>query len=261
MKLGCQARSFGAGIYPDEESFLSVVHQIGQLGFEGIEANWRNMERYFDCPDDFRERLLEAGLQLVGAHYGGPLWDASARDTLLQDVERIAPFVAALGGEAVVCSGGRPPGESVPTETWRNMAACLDGLGQVCSHHGLNVAYHNHWWESEVNGLDQLAEQTNSNTVVFAFDTGHHTRAGEDAADMIRRLGPRLNIIHLADYADGDRPVLGTGDLDLQSVSLALHTVGFDGWLVLEEQTTTETAPQHVAGCLPVMRQVAAEDA
>ena len=38
MKLGCQARSFGEGVYPDEKAFLAVMHQIGGLGFEGIEA-------------------------------------------------------------------------------------------------------------------------------------------------------------------------------------------------------------------------------
>lgn len=50
MKLGCQARSFGEGIYPDEAAFLSVVRQIGELGFGGVEANRNNIERYSGPP-------------------------------------------------------------------------------------------------------------------------------------------------------------------------------------------------------------------
>ena len=53
MKLGCQARSFGKGIYPDETTFLDVVRQIGEVGFTGLETNWKNLEQYFEFPEKF----------------------------------------------------------------------------------------------------------------------------------------------------------------------------------------------------------------
>ncbi len=53
VRFGCQARTFGEGICKDEAAFLNVVRQIGEVGFAGIETNWKNLERYFDRPAAF----------------------------------------------------------------------------------------------------------------------------------------------------------------------------------------------------------------
>ena len=260
MKLGTQARSFGEGIYASEEEFLSVVREAGEVGLEGLESNWKNMERYFDTPDVLKRKLDEAGLELIGAHYGGKYWDPATRDETVSDLRRIAPFVAAVGGSFVVCSGHAPQNQPPSDDTWERMAERLHELGDVCGPEGVTVAYHNHWWESEADGLGKLADLTDPAKVSFGFDTGHHTRAGGDAAQAIRTFGNRLAIVHLADYAaDGEgaalRPPLGEGELDLAAVKAALCEIGFDGWVVLEEQTQRAAAREHVSRCVALMRE------
>lgn len=258
MKLGCQARSFGKGIYPEESDFLKVVGQIGNLGFAGLEANWKNLERYFQEPETFKNILAKANLELIGAHYGAAHWDESAREQIRSEGTQIADFVAAVGGQYIVCSGRRATQGAMPDDLWKKTGEGLNLFGEACAPRSVQLAYHNHWWESEQDGLVKLAGYTDPSTVGFAFDTGHHVRAGKDAAALVRELADRLSIIHLGDYAEDAggnvfRPKLGTGIMDMSDLRSALK--GFTGWLVLEEENDSESPRAEVVECIEVMRQ------
>ena len=258
MKLGCQARSFGKGIYPDEATFLDVVRQTGEVGFVGLETNWKNLERYFEAPETFKSILDDAGLEFIGAHYGAPHWDEAERGRIREEGVQIADFVAAVGGRYIVCSGRRPNQGDVAEEMWEKTAEGLNLLGDECAPKGVKLAYHNHWWECEQEGLPKLAQYASPDTVGFAFDTGHHERAGKNSADLVRALPGRMDIIHLGDYASDAggnvlRPRLGSGVLDLADLRSALE--GFTGWLVLEEENDVASPIDEVSECIKVMRE------
>lgn len=245
VQFGCQARTFGAGVYKDEAAFLSVVRQIGEVGFEGIETNWKNLERFFDRPAEFSKVLSDARLKLIGAHIGGSPWAAGTKSKLLADVERTAGFVKAVGGAYVVFSGAYPAVRPLPADAWATMAEFLDEAGRACAKSGVRLLYHNHWVECEGDGLEQLCRLTNPELVGFAFDTGHAVRAGKDPAGVIAVLGKRLGLIHFADASEdgpsaAKRPLLGEGRLPMAAVVAALGTAGFEGWIVLEEETAGE---------------------
>jgi len=258
MRLACQARSFGDGIYADEQAFLEVLGEIGEIGFEGMEANWKNMERYFRTPDVFADELTAADVALLGAHYGGTLWDPSQRETLLDDCEDIARFVMAVGGEYVVCSCPGPKDDVTRDDALVRMAECLDELGGICATHGIRIAYHNHFWESEGQGLVRLADSTDVANVAFAYDTGNDIQGGGDPAATLRALGDRVKVVHLKDHSESDRAALGEGVLDLDAVKGVLEEGGFRHWVVLEEETKPADARTHVEACMGLMRQFVA---
>lgn len=260
VRFGCQARTFGEGIYKDEAAFLSVVRQIGEVGFEGIETNWKNLERYFDRPADFAKILKDARLALVGAHMGGSPWAATPQSKLLGDVARTAQFVKAVGGGCVVFSGSLPKARPLPPDTWQKMAEFVNEIGRVCAKNGVRCLYHNHWVECEDDGLEQLCKLTDPKLVGFAFDTGHAVRAGKDPAVIIGVLGKRLGLIHFADASEEvssvtKRPPLGEGRLKIPAVVEALRKANFNQWIVLEEETTGAGRPLAEKG-LAIFRKV-----
>jgi sugar phosphate isomerase/epimerase len=234
VHFGCQARTFGEGIYKDEAAFLNVVRQIGEVGFEGIETNWKNLERYYDKPAEFAKILKDAHLKLIGAHMGG-----ASSPKLLSDVERTAQFVKTVGGTCIVFSGAYPKARPLPADTWPKMAEFMNEAGRVCAKHGVRCLYHNHWVECEGDGMEQLCKLTDPKLVGFAFDTGHAVRVAKNPAAVISVLGKRLGVIHFADASeDGKRPPLGEGRLKIPAVVEALRKVEYNQWIVLEEETT-----------------------
>jgi len=238
VRFGCQARTFGEGVYKDEAAFLNVLRQIGEVGFEGIETNWKNLERYFDWPSDFAKILKDAHLKLIGAHMGG-----LPQPKLFADVERTAQFVKKTGGDCIVFSGSYPKPRPLPADTWSKMAEFMNEVGRICAKHGVRCLYHNHWVECEGDGMEQLCKLTDPKLVGFAFDTGHAVRAGKDPAAIIGMLGKRLGLIHFADASEQvqsvtKRPPLGEGSLKIPAVVEALRKTSFNQWIVLEEETT-----------------------
>lgn len=241
VHFGCQARTFGEGVYKDEATFLNVVRQVGAIGFEGLETNAKNLERYFDRPADFAQILKDAHLKLIGAHLGGSPWNAATRQKTLDDAARAARFVNQMGGQFIVLSSSLPKPRPLPPDTWPQMAQFVNEIGRVCQQSGVRCLYHNHWVECEGDGLETLCRLTDPKLVGFAFDTGHALRVGKDPAVVIGALGKRLGLIHLSDYAEQDasvvkRPPLGSGRLNIAAVTAALHKAGFNQWVVLEEE-------------------------
>ncbi len=244
VRFGCQARTFGAGVYKNESEFLSVVRQVGEVGFEGLETNWKNLERYFDRPADFAAVLQSAHLKLIGAHMGGSPWSAKPREEVLDEVASAARFVKHMDGQYIVFSGSVPKARPLPADTWSKMAEFLDDIGRVCRANGVGCLYHNHWADCEAGGLEELCRRTDPQRVGFALDTGHALHAGKDPAALAGVLGKRLGLIHFADYSDQGpsnvrRPPLGEGCLDIPALVEALRKTAYDGWIVLEEETAS----------------------
>lgn len=255
MRIGTQARSFGAGIYKDEGQFLSVLSDAGVLGFEGIESNWKNLEPYFEKPDVFRGLLEKNGLTLIGAHYGGALANSAELPGMAVDIRRIAAFVSAVSGELIVFSCRAP--EKDTAEAWALISERLNDMGRICRDNGVMLSCHNHWWEPAGVGFETLVRGTDPELVGIAFDTGHYTRAGRDAAAAIIEFADRIPLIHLADWDGEDRPCLGDGNLDVAAVRAALAETGYKGWIALEENTEFGNAIDHVGAALKMARQVA----
>lgn len=244
VRFGCQARTFGEGVYKDEATFLSVVRQVGEVGFEGIETNWKNLERYFDRPAEFEAILKRARLKLIGAHIGGGPWNAAARAKLLKDVARTAQFVKRMGGSYIVLSGAAPKARPLPPDTWPRMATFVNEVGRVCAAADVRCLYHNHVWECEGDGLETMCRSTDPKLVGFALDTGHALQASKDPAALIKVLGKRLGLVHFADFVQeggppGKRPSLGQGRLQIRATVDALRQADFDQWIVLEEDGTS----------------------
>ena len=132
VRSGCQTRTFGEGIYKNEAAFLAVVRQVGEVGFEGIETNAKNLERWFDRPADFATILKQSHLRLIGAHTGVSPWSATPRSKQLADVERAARFVKRMDGQFIVLSGSLPK-QPLPPDTWQKLADFVNEIGRVCA--------------------------------------------------------------------------------------------------------------------------------
>jgi len=85
-----------------------------------------------------------------------------------------------------------------------------------------------------------------------------HSVGVKNAADLVRALPDRMDIIHLGDYAEDAggnvfRPRLGRGVMDMADLRSALE--GFTGWLVLEEENDVPSPRAEVEACIEVMKK------
>jgi inosose dehydratase len=105
-----------------------------------------------------------------------------------------------------------------------------------------NIALHNHFVKGgkfPYQSPDEILQALNglSPNTGAAADTGHFAACGYDTVDAIRKLGPRLKIVHLKDVkavGNGDNVVLGTGIAKIADVERELRRQNFPHLAAIE---------------------------
>jgi sugar phosphate isomerase/epimerase len=136
----------------------------------------------------------------------------------------------------------------VKTDKWQDRADiaatanALNAAAKLAAQHGLKIGYHNHWWElvSRIDGraaFEVFADQLDPE-VELEVDTYWATAGGENAPELLRRLGVRVKAIHVKDGglntdASGQVPA-GQGTVPVAEVLAAapnaLRVIEFDAY-------------------------------
>jgi inosose dehydratase len=236
IRFGVQLNAFP--IDPKRfETFLATLDQVKQIGYQGFESSFRNVNGQFDNPAPARRQIEQTGLTFFGVHIflpGFDQYDSNTRIAAPSLYEPVARGGTALGARHLILSGA-------PAETPDQLKSKIDGLntaGRFAQSVGLGVAYHNHWWEFESNigEIEALYMQTDPELVHFVLDAGHAYHGGADVPVFIRAHSARIVGFHLRDYKNGKLATLGTGAFPLAQVAATIKQIGWKGWVENEEE-------------------------
>jgi inosose dehydratase len=246
----------------------TVLGEMSELGIRGTELGPPGF-----LPEDPR-RLAEAlgryGLTLVGGFVPLVLHERGLGQAI-DETRRAAGLMSEAGGEMLVLAAvqdrdwGAP--QELDDEGWANLAEHLSAIETLAGdEYGMAVAVHPH-----VGTLIETAAQVERALEVvevgWCLDTGHLLIGGTDPVRFAREHGGRVNHVHLKDVdaalaadvranrrsllsatKDGLFTALGRGDARIAEVMNALQGHGYDGWLVLEQDTAITGDEPTVAG-------------
>jgi inosose dehydratase len=245
----------GWGIMLPRERVLSEMRRLGlkasELGALGYLG---------DDPAQIRALLASFSLGAVGGFVPVALHDPSVRQQAERDAERAAHLLAGAGGTYFVTAAVVDADWTAPFELdgrqWDDFAAGLSMVERVCAAHGLTQVLHPH-----VGTLVERAEHVHQvlqrSGVQFCLDTGHFSIGGIDPARFAADHSDRVGLVHLKDVDMSLAPAvrdhettlleatrsglfqaLGRGGVDIAGAVTALEQRGYDGWYVLEQDTT-----------------------
>jgi inosose dehydratase len=243
-----------------------VLDELARLGFEGCQFG-----RGFPDGEALARELARRNLRLaewycaLPADAAGLTSDAEA--TAFATLDRL---VAAGGEVLVVAVDGSPERDAYSGRVlagaprWREPA--FDGLAQLLGRlaeaapAGVRVAFHPHTatWIEAPDEVDALAARLPGTGAGLCMDVGHYLVGGGDPVDAIRRHGQLVTHVHAKDvdpavlerlrageidgFMDGLRErlftELGNGALDLDGVIGALDAHDFDGWIMVEQDSS-----------------------
>jgi inosose dehydratase len=108
-------------------------------------------------------------------------------------------------------------------------------------------------------------QNTDPKHVYFVLDTGHITMAGIDPVELARKLGHRILEFHMKDVKPENRGgaktrlakmdgindpcffPLGSGGVDFPALQRHLDSIGWQGWLTVELDTSPWRPPKESA--------------
>ncbi len=142
-------------------------------------------------------------------------------------------------------------------DTWQIFAKGANYVAQrVMDETGLRTVFHHHigtYIETPAETA-RLLDMTNPDILGLCFDTGHWRFGGGDPVSGIKQHRDRIWHVHFKDHDpkvaqqsreqqwDGPTSVghgvfceLGKGDVDFPAVRDTLNQIGFEGWIVVEQ--------------------------
>lgn len=239
------------------QTFLDVLGQIKQVGYQGFESSFRNLSPQFEHPAPARRSIEQTGLTFFGIHIFFPNsgYDQSTRIAAPSVYEPVAHGGAALGAKYLILSGA--PSEN--RDQLKRKVDALDAAGRYARGAGLAAAYHNHWWEfrSKIGEIDALYTHTDPELVHFVLDAGHAYHGGANVPAFIRAHSKRIVGIHLRDFKNDQYVELGTGTFPLREVAATIRQIGWKGWVENEEERAdhSQTGLKVIAPAYQAMKE------
>ena len=254
----------------ERSAYAGVLDEIAETGYAGTElGDWGFLPT---DPDLLATELAARGLELVAAWVGVAYAEKEAHaDGEARAVAAAELLAKVASRQAVIVLGEDPspkshrsqyagriqPEHALSEQGWMIYAEGVNRIARaVREATGLRSAFHPHtgiWIETQEE-TERLLSLTDPALVGVCFDTGHYRFGGGDPVAALRQFADRLWHVHFKDQDpkvaarsrtegwDYDRSIaegifceLGRGDVDFPGALEVLQEIGYDGWIVVEQ--------------------------
>ncbi|AQT83147.1 hypothetical protein B1R94_27005 [Mycolicibacterium litorale] len=264
--------SYGAfevtiGTDPNVPDGVTLLDFVAKAGYEGIDLG---PVGYLGTGDELSERLAQRGLALAGGYVPMAFSEPDVLAGEMDYIDKMCDvFDATPAGpkppRPTLADAGSPERLARPGQAAKDRSLSLDDAGWARFGDGLNrvvdrfrargyePTFHHHTG-TYVEAVWEVEKVLELSDVGFTLDTGHLLVGGGDPTQCLKDWTGRINHLHVKDV---DRAILdeilaesgpmteiwgrrafcqfGQGDIDLDGFLTAVGEVGYDGWLVVEQ--------------------------
>ena len=252
-------------------TYAQVLDEIAASGYVGTElGDWGFMPT---DPAKLGEELHLRRLALLGAFVTIRLVDPSSYDASVRTAVSTAKLLSVVGRDAmpVIVLSDEPAADATRTRTagrvapgsglsdaqWAPAVRAVEQIARaVRDAAGLRTVFHHHCatFVETPQEIDTLMARTDPALLGLCLDTGHLTYAGGSPVECLSRYRARTWHVHFKDcepqVADRARQEgweyqtalrhglfceLGKGQVDFPAVLAELDRIGYDGWIVVEQ--------------------------
>jgi len=250
--------------------YRQVLDEMQETGYSGTElGDWGFMPT---DPARLREELQARNLSLIGSWVSVYLHDPHRHEESARDAVRTARQLATVGGPTCVVvlgndaygdplrnrhAGRVTPDMAMSEAMWEVFAAgAMQVARRVRDETGLRTVFHHHigTWVETPEETRRLMAMTDPALLGLLYDTGHCRFGGGDPVAMLKEYAARIWRVHFKDCSpdiaarsrlegwDGVTSIghgvfceLGKGDVPFPAVRDTLQEIGYDGWIVVEQ--------------------------
>lgn len=217
-----------------------IVRTVAASGFEGIEPEVC-MTGGYETATQLRGLLLEHGVELAALtlvlDWQHPGETASER----QEADRVIEVLRHFPGARLVLVQS-------PSDRWTdralaqdNLLTCLTAVAHRAADAGLTATFHPNSPRASIvrerSDYDRVLPRLPS-VLGWTPDTGHLAVGGMDPLELIGEYRELINHVHLKDAdRDGRWTPNGTGSIAMDRCVALLAATGYEGWVVLEDES------------------------
>lgn len=250
--------------------YAQVLDEMAETGYAGTElGDWGFMPT---DPNKLHAELMQRHLAMLGAFVPVALKDEQCHAAGVILAVRTAKLLTAVAGDKPFIvladnngsvpertqNAGRVTQKMGLSETeWITFAKGAERIAHAVQEEtGLRTVFHHHCagYIETPSELEKLLGLTDPDLLGLVFDTGHYRFAGGDPVQAIHQYANRIWHMHFKDchpevaqrsreekwdyfksVNNGVFCELGQGEVDFMAVKAALEEIGYDDWIVVEQ--------------------------
>jgi inosose dehydratase len=252
MRLACETYTWQMPGEQYKGRLEHIMEIASRAGYKGIEPDSSFLKHLSD-PLRMREELSRYQIELAVFCYVedwlSPTETAEERkraDDWLKFMEHFP--------EAIFLMVQMPGKDRANLEErQRNLLSCVNAIAKRAADKGLVCSYHPNSPAGSVYRTEEdykiLLNGLDASVVGYTPDLGHIAKGGMDPLSIVKQYHELVNCIHYKDMnADGSWAAMGEGVIDFVGTTKFLKSIGFDGWIVVEDECDRAiTHPDEVA--------------
>jgi inosose dehydratase len=269
--------------------FPDILNRMLDAGYTATEYD----EKFGLDPDVVLPEVNSRAMRLCGSYQWLDLLNPAvfesqipaftARLQLLHELQCDSVIIAdSLRPERIAIAGNVPEdgSASLPLDGYRQIAESARCAAAIAGKFGIATHYHNHvgTWIETPTEVDHLLQSLRDADVDLCFDTGHYAYGGGNAAAFIETHVREIGYLHLKDvdssklqaarsnrwsFLDALREIvfspLGEGNAGIERILDVLSMNGFQGWVVIEQDTCAGDQTEVARRNLDVVKRTLAE--
>ena len=206
------------------EDFPAVLKDVAAMGYKGVETAGLNGM----TAAEVKAMLDDLGLAVAGCHCPLP-----AAENISQAVDECG----ALGTTCIVTGFG--PDDYQTEQAAKDNTARIQAAAALAAENGLQLGYHNHWWEFDKNFGGRTPHEilmAGAPDVFAEIDVYWVKFGGGDPAEVVARLSSRAPLLHIKDgnlTPDHIHTAVGAGKLDIPRI-IGAADPAVTQWLIVE---------------------------
>jgi sugar phosphate isomerase/epimerase len=251
IRIGCQTYTWEMLGKQWLGTVDDILDAVAGAGYAGVEITNTMIGRYYDDPDKFSAALESRKLQFASFGFV-PSYQFTDHDYIedeIKNAERGIDFVSRFPGCRLDLAGGSSSNRDNLDEKFQTMCRIYNRVAEIAHKKNVPVDVHPHSHAGSIiesaEEYEKLMEMTDAGLVSWCPDSGHIVRGGLDLLTTLKKYKSRIRNFHFKDVDSGGLwKMMGKGVCDFQKVFRLLEDMGYDGWVIAEEESEDARADQ-----------------
>ncbi|MHA6250766.1 sugar phosphate isomerase/epimerase family protein [Oceanobacillus sp. CAU 1775] len=242
MKYGCQGSTWVLNYDIEKDMMDKIMDDVQRGGFTGLDMQVSLLGRYKNDPSRFKEELDKRGLELAALTLPHAFIDGKSSDEERKLQDFYFDYIKKFPGAILNIPSRVGENRDNLLKRQKEIIQGANELGKRAYENGIVTSFHpisyetSYWRFKE--DYDVLFDGLDPKYMGYTPDVGHIIFGGMDPVEIMKESLPLIKHVHFKDASKNQEwKKMGEGDIDIPGCVQVLKDNGYDGWLIVEEET------------------------
>lgn len=247
IQFGCHGSTWELDYEKETDYLEDILDVIQESGFLAIDAQISLLGKFKHDPENLKAELEKRNLQLAALTlpftWGQEKETEKERELADYYIHFLSKFPDAKMNIAPRVGASR----SNLYQRQKEIVSCANALAKRAHEKGVIATFHpsspptSYFRVKE--DYDALFNLLDSRYIGYTPDAGHIAFGGMNPVEIFEQAMPLIKHVHFKDcaYPENWRK-MGTGDIDFKKIVQMLTESGYNGWIMVEEETKESEA-------------------